>query len=797
MAHIATQFRPSRAAGRAPLIALLTTFALIVSVLLAPDRAEAADNITTWRYGDECPDVLVHGFRGSGQERDSSGNFTRNTPTLGLGAEVHLFAASLTDRLQQEGKDVAVYADPYPAIPVSHFNADDIDIWKSLDTAKLNAGIMTAYVASMCPADTKLVLAGYSQGAWAAREGLSFTRTEDQDRVGAVALIADPQFDPDGGGRLFGSFDPDQGGLLGRASPPTWIRDSTVHVCMALDIVCQSENPDNIFSNYAYSQLRSSVHTESYKRQEVGSITANTVANLLLGTTPPGSGDSDTSGGVAVALIIDSSGSMSSSDPQDRRIDAGRAFITASTVDDQVGVVDFDSTARVLSDPRSPVQGRSALLAALSQIDSSGGTNLGAGLTAGCEMLGRADSALAKGAIFLTDGSGSYNNQASCFAEKGWKVFTMGLGNGVNQELLQGIADQTGGNYSQLSSSLDLVCEFQQIRAVMAGSIAQDCAPTGSIRQGETLSFAKALTTALRQVTFTVTWPGSDVQMTVVSPSGRRIGREEAGSDVVVDTGETYQTTTVQHPEPGEWTVELYGAEIPEESEPYSFNTVELAEEEGPPTAVLEAQPSEGLEWNFDGSGSFDTNGGVLAHLWSFGDGTVGSGERATHVYRWPGRYVAHLTAVDEQLRSTTVTKTIDVGGASAPPPMCEGQVATIVAGSKGMTFGGPGDDVIVGTPAADQIDGRAGADLICGSGGSDKLRGGDGDALISGGEGDDTLWGDNGDDVLFGDDGDDRLMAGAGSDTLYGGPGEDRLDGKRGVDTCIANEGDAVKNCP
>ena len=50
------------------------------------------------------------------------------------------------------------------------------------------------------------------------------------------------------------------------------------------------------------------------------------------------------------------------------------------------------------------------------------------------------------------------------------------------------------------------------------------------------------------------------------------------------------------------------------------------------------------------------------------------------------------------------------------------------------------------------------------------------GDDTLSGGAGDDTLYGQGGTDTLYGDAGDDVLVGGKGNDTLYGGAGDDKF---------------------
>lgn len=129
------------------------------------------------------------------------------------------------------------------------------------------------------------------------------------------------------------------------------------------------------------------------------------------------------------------------------------------------------------------------------------------------------------------------------------------------------------------------------------------------------------------------------------------------------------------------------------------------------------------------------------------------------------------------------------------PNPLPAG---TIFAVPGQVTFGTPGDDVIVGTEGDDRIAGLGGNDRIYGLGGNDQLSGGDGDDLLCGGDGNDELSGGDGNDELYGGDGDDSLSGGPGDDYLNGGPGADRLSGGLGTDECVGGGqvGDQAASC-
>lgn len=254
------------------------------------------------------------------------------------------------------------------------------------------------------------------------------------------------------------------------------------------------------------------------------------------------------------------------------------AYLTASLPGNEVGVVEFDTAATIHSQAVAVGANRAVLTAAINSIDADGGTDLGAGLSAGCDVL-TAAHAPRRAAIILTDGDGDYVDEASCFARQGWPVFTIGLSDSVDDVLLQQIATQTGGRYLKLDSTTNLVCEFQQIRAQIAGFATSPCAPTETIEPGQTISFNQNVGAAAKQVTFTDSWPGSTIQMTVVSPSGRSIDGTTTAADVVVSAGATFETVSVNSPEAGTWQVKLFGAVVSPGGEPSSYSTVELQDE--------------------------------------------------------------------------------------------------------------------------------------------------------------------------------------------------------------------------
>ena len=75
-------------------------------------------------------------------------------------------------------------------------------------------------------------------------------------------------------------------------------------------------------------------------------------------------------------------------------------------------------------------------------------------------------------------------------------------------------------------------------------------------------------------------------------------------------------------------------------------------------------------EITFDGSASFDPDGTLASHAWSFGDGTVASGAVVRHAYPTPGTYTATLTVTDDGGLSASASAVVT---AVNRPPRADG----------------------------------------------------------------------------------------------------------------------------
>lgn len=165
---------------------------------------------------------------------------------------------------------------------------------------------------------------------------------------------------------------------------------------------------------------------------------------------------------IDVAVVLDSSGSMRWNDPSGARLTAGKAFVDTLLSGDRAAVIDFDSWAKVL---QSLTYDMVAVKAAIDRVNSSGGTNIAAGLKAALDQLDRLGAPdRDRVVLLLTDGKGYYDPAlTSRAAASGTTVYTVGLGYSVDHALLESIAKATGGKYYRVKRADDLVGTFGRI----------------------------------------------------------------------------------------------------------------------------------------------------------------------------------------------------------------------------------------------------------------------------------------------------------------------------------------------
>ncbi|MBP3040684.1 VWA domain-containing protein [Bacillaceae bacterium Marseille-Q3522] len=160
---------------------------------------------------------------------------------------------------------------------------------------------------------------------------------------------------------------------------------------------------------------------------------------------------------LAIAFALDSSGSMWWNDPDDIRKQTAKEFVDKLDDNDTAAVIDFDHEATVNC---NLTNNKKQIKACIDSIDSSGGTDIGEGMRYAIDEVKQSDSEV-KYIILLTDGQGYYDESLTQEAKDlGIVVYTIGLGDDIDEELLTRIAEGTGGKYYYAETADELGDSF-------------------------------------------------------------------------------------------------------------------------------------------------------------------------------------------------------------------------------------------------------------------------------------------------------------------------------------------------
>lgn len=179
---------------------------------------------------------------------------------------------------------------------------------------------------------------------------------------------------------------------------------------------------------------------------------------------------------IDVSFVLDRSGSMGScrficigSDPREKRLDATRGFIDEldESAGDRVSAYEFDDSAHELHELSGDFESVRGELEA----NARGNTNMAAGMRESLDDFERDGGSGGRAMVLLSDGENSdewYQDprtraQAQRAADMDVKIYTVGLGDDHNEELLTDVADETGGEYVDVDEADELETSFEDI----------------------------------------------------------------------------------------------------------------------------------------------------------------------------------------------------------------------------------------------------------------------------------------------------------------------------------------------
>jgi hypothetical protein len=355
-----------------------------------------------------------------------------------------------------------------------------------------------------------------------------------------------------------------------------------------------------------------------------------------------------------IVLIIDSSGSMSSTDPRRLRIAGAQVFVDTMVTGDYLGVVGFASSAYEVLPLHELGPNRQPEKDAISGIGQGGSTNIRAALDQGFAQLTGSPNSNPKAAVLLTDGHHNVGSMTASsyqqYASRGWPIFTIGLSNGADENLLRAIASQTGGQFYSLQDANQLIQIYFAIQAAVSGSSVV-VNTSFNLQQGQTRALNATIGADQNTANFASGWQGSEVDMTLKAPDGRLITPAVAANDpdIYHSKGATHELYRINYPQAGQWSVEVYGKDLPPGGEEI---TVQVSQRDNslPSHAWFDVGPGSASGGGISQNTGDSTDAaaavapdGQLYVAWS----DDSSGDREIYVKRWNGNAWAGLGGSD------------------------------------------------------------------------------------------------------------------------------------------------------
>ncbi len=260
-----------------------------------------------------------------------------------------------------------------------------------------------------------------------------------------------------------------------------------------------------------------------------------------------------------VRLLIDISGSMKESDPENLRGPALDMIVRLLPEGARAGVWIFGEEVEMLVPHRVIDDAwRKQAQAAVSAIDNSGRrTNIPAALAAASYDLERMDPGYRTSIILLTDGKvdvaespmanasaarGVLTGLASDLGATGVPVHTIALSDEADWVFLRSLAQETSGLAEKAETATELTAIFLQS--------AETVAPTARVPV-EGRSFL--IDESVEEFTALVFFKTGKTRIGLVSPSGERYQPDEDHSGVEWFINRQFALVTVSEPQPGSW----------------------------------------------------------------------------------------------------------------------------------------------------------------------------------------------------------------------------------------------------
>lgn len=296
-------------------------------------------------------------------------------------------------------------------------------------------------------------------------------------------------------------------------------------------------------------------------------------------------------GSTATAIIIDESGSMGGGQKIENAKQSAKEYVSLLGPGDYATVIGFDSGARTPAPmQRTTTANKSNLRSGIDRLSAGGGTDIGDGMREAFPEFDKAPENATKAAILLGDGRAGYpGNQVQTYNNSEIPVCTIALGSNADRDTLERIAENTGCELREASSS-NLQEIYNELNQNITGSSTID-KKRGTVGNNSTAKQRFRLDRSVDNTNVRVNIGSSSGSATDAStavtandgattvrllyPNGTVVPLNSSSPTGTDDPSITYNdlgdTTIYQldDPEPGEWTTEIRN----QQSSPVSYSS--------------------------------------------------------------------------------------------------------------------------------------------------------------------------------------------------------------------------------
>ncbi len=268
-------------------------------------------------------------------------------------------------------------------------------------------------------------------------------------------------------------------------------------------------------------------------------------------------------GVLSMALVIDTSGSMSSEDKMELAIQSAQVAVGLMLDGEYLTVVAFDDDATVLlqatevnDSVKATANQRIAALAA------GGGTAMGDAVLAATAQLDRVNGCK-EFLVVLSDGvssppSANDPTVVQALQAGGYDVFSVALGNFSDDDALVDVAAQTGGQFYKAEAAEQLPGTFATIFAQASGATAVDESFEAVLGAGDSREETFSVADRGGLLRISLSFPsGATLALTLHAPDGSSIDFDLPPTGVTRFESEVQKTLTIADPVAGDWRAEI------------------------------------------------------------------------------------------------------------------------------------------------------------------------------------------------------------------------------------------------